>query len=90
MKRDKTKLNLLVLAIQSFLALGLAVLLPLFVLFGEKKVTSSSFAFFMLLGLIGISAYQAIFHLNKRVYDLERQADAKKHEQSSSGDGEVK
>ena len=71
MSRDKTEYHLWALAAGSYGALAVGVLLPI-VAHLEGKEGSPLFGAFLFAGLIGVSAYQLMRNLVKRVSDLER------------------
>ena len=86
MAKDQTKLHLRILAVQTCLVFIVAILLSPIGHFDGDKANTSLLIVCIFVGLIGVSAYQAITHLNKRVSGLEQQADARKHETASGGD----
>ena len=62
-----------ILAIQSYLKLGLGAFLSIFAIFNEKQNVTWAIAF-LFAGMIGISAYEAISKLAKRISALEKQS----------------
>ena len=72
MTPDKTGLHLRILAIESFLALGLAVIVPLVAGLEGEEQGMWTFALFFA-GVIGITAHSAVSSLHKRISELENQ-----------------
>ena len=71
MKKHGKDLSLRVLAIQSFLAMFIAVAGPFIARLEGKKIEIHSSFPFLFAGLIGIAAYQSITNVMKRIDQLE-------------------
>ena len=71
---DRTRTNLRVLAVLSWLALALGATLPILSKVEGKKTEPRCIAY-LFIGMIGLSIYQIISQLLKRISELERRAD---------------
>lgn len=70
MDKPSVKTQLRVLGVQSFITLGLAVVLPVISRFEDKKPDLAVFAF-MFIGIIGVISYETIKKLLARIEKLE-------------------
>ena len=84
----KTKYNMWLLAVQSYIAFGLAALLSIIALIQGKKTEPWYFAC-LIAALIGLGAYAAISALAKRVSALEKQLRQSNIEDTTSAEEEV-
>ena len=71
MKQHGKDLTLRVLAIQSWLAMSIAVVVPFIAMLDGKNIEVLSIFPFLFAGLIGIAAYQSITKVMKRIDELE-------------------
>jgi hypothetical protein len=71
MKKHGIDRSLRVLAIQSYLTLSIAVVVPLVAMFEGKRSEVISIFPFLFAGLIGIAAHQSITKVMKRIDELE-------------------
>jgi|GEM_PF-3280705 len=85
---SKTKYNMWLLAVQSYIAFGLAALLSIIALIQGKKTEPWYFAC-LIAALIGLGAYAAISALAKRVSALEKQLRQSDIEDTTSAEEEV-
>jgi uncharacterized membrane protein YuzA (DUF378 family) len=84
MPEDRTNMNMRVLIILSYIAIGLGALLPLVNQLEGKRPDPSSFAY-LLAGLIGVYAYGAFVKMSRRISDLEKASGMKSTEDAGDG-----
>lgn len=82
---DRTRTNLRVLAVLSWLALALGATLPILSKVEGKK-TEPQFIVYLFIGMIGLSLHQIITEFLKRLSELERRAELPETRPSNSAE----